>query len=83
MGHEKLFGHENQLNQSHSLSIGDYVFIVGGCTVGGSNFSGSAMPFLGKAIRNTEKLDLVAVEPSACPTLTKGKYAYDLEIQGK
>ncbi len=51
--------------------------VVVGCTGGGSNFSGIAFPFIGHGLRGGEKSRIVAVEPSACPSLTRGKYAYD------
>ena len=57
----------------------DYPDILVGCTGGGSNFSGLVFPFLGKKFR--EKRMLIACEPKSCPTLTKGKFAYDLETQ--
>jgi tryptophan synthase beta chain len=55
---------------------GDYPDVVVGCHGGGSNFAGIAFPFIadkaaGKAVR------VVAIEPSSCPTLTKGVYAFD------
>ncbi|ACL72677.1 TrpB-like pyridoxal phosphate-dependent enzyme [Thioalkalivibrio sulfidiphilus] len=56
---------------------GDYPDIVIAPTGGGSNFGGITFPFLGEQLRGGRKIDLVAVEPSACPTLTRGKYAYD------
>ncbi|MCU0518137.1 MAG: TrpB-like pyridoxal phosphate-dependent enzyme [Oscillatoria sp. Prado101] len=57
---------------------GDYPDIIIGCTGGGSNFAGIAFPFLGAQLRGeVSPLRFVAVEPAACPTLTKGKYAYD------
>lgn len=55
----------------------DYPDIVIGCTGGGSNFAGIAFPFLGEKFRNGQDVDIIAVEPANCPTLTKGKYAYD------
>jgi tryptophan synthase beta chain len=55
----------------------DYPDVVVGCTGGGSNFAGIAFPFLGENLRGGGKVEFVAVEPAACPTLTKGKYAYD------
>ncbi len=55
----------------------DYPDIVIGCTGGGSNFAGIASPFLGEKLRTSQSLKVIAVEPSNCPTLTKGKYAYD------
>ena len=56
---------------------GDYPDIIVGCTGGGSNFAGIAFPFLGIQLRGGKKVRIVAVEPAACPTLTRGKYAYD------
>ncbi|MBR8835259.1 MAG: TrpB-like pyridoxal phosphate-dependent enzyme [Stigonema ocellatum SAG 48.90 = DSM 106950] len=57
---------------------GDYPDIIIGCTGGGSNFAGIAFPFLGAKLRGEQNnVKFVAVEPAACPTLTKGKYAYD------
>lgn len=57
---------------------GDYPDIIVGCTGGGSNFAGIAFPFMGKKLRGEgADIKFVATEPAACPTLTKGKYAYD------
>ncbi|MEE4376724.1 MAG: TrpB-like pyridoxal phosphate-dependent enzyme [Candidatus Competibacteraceae bacterium] len=56
---------------------GDYPDVIVGCTGGGSNFAGIAFPFLGEQLRGGRKIRIVAVEPSACPTLTRGRYAYD------
>ncbi len=61
---------------------GDYPDVIVGCTGGGSNFSGIAFPFLGAQLRGGKKVRLVAVEPSACPSLTRGKYAYDFGDTG-
>lgn len=47
------------------------------CTGGGSNFAGIVFPFLGSALRGGPSIRAVAVEPAACPTLTKGRFAYD------
>lgn len=55
----------------------DYPDVIVGCTGGGSNFAGIAFPFLGEQLRGGRKVRIVAVEPSACPSLTRGKYAYD------
>ena len=55
----------------------DYPEVVIGCTGGGSNFAGLTFPFLGEQFRGGERVDVIAVEPANCPTLTKGKYAYD------
>jgi tryptophan synthase beta chain len=56
---------------------GDYPDMVIGCTGGGSNFAGLAFPFLGRQLREGGNIQFIAVEPSACPTLTKGLFAYD------
>jgi tryptophan synthase beta chain len=58
-------------------AAGDDPDIVIGCTGGGSNFAGLAFPFLGLQLRGGRKRRFIAVEPSACPSLTRGKYAYD------
>ena len=55
----------------------DYPDIVIGCTGGGSNFAGIAFPFIGEKLRGGKDVSIIAVEPANCPTLTKGKYAYD------
>ena len=57
--------------------IDEYPDIVIGCNGGGSNFSGCAFPFLHDKLKNGAKTEFVAVEPAACPKLTKGKFAYD------
>jgi tryptophan synthase beta chain len=56
---------------------GDYPDVIVGCTGGGSNFSGIAFPFIGANLRGERSTRIVAVEPAACPSLTRGKYAYD------
>lgn len=55
----------------------DYPDVVIGCTGGGSNFAGIAFPFIGRKLRGEQDVDIVAVEPANCPTLTRGRYAYD------
>ena len=61
---------------------GDYPDVIVGCTGGGSNFAGIVFPFLGEQLRGGKKVDIVAIEPAACPSLTKGKYAYDFGDTG-
>ncbi|KPF98970.1 tryptophan synthase subunit beta [Rhodopseudomonas sp. AAP120] len=56
---------------------GDDPDVVIGCAGGGSNFAGLAFPFLGLQLRGGRKRRIIAVEPAACPTLTRGTYAYD------
>ncbi len=60
----------------------DYPDVIVGCTGGGSNFSGIVFPFLGEQLRGGKKVNIVAIEPAACPSLTKGKYAYDFGDTG-
>ena len=57
--------------------IDEYPDVVIGCNGGGSNFSGCSFPFLHDKLKNGSKTEFIAVEPSACPKLTKGKFAYD------
>ncbi len=47
------------------------------CVGGGSNFGGSLFPFLKEKIKGNTDTEFIAVEPSACPTLTQGEYSYD------
>jgi len=54
-----------------------YPDVVVGCTGGGSNFAGISFPFIGAGLRGGAKPRIVAVEPAACPSLTRGHYAYD------
>ncbi|HIB19893.1 MAG: Tryptophan synthase beta chain [Alphaproteobacteria bacterium MarineAlpha9_Bin6] len=61
---------------------GNWPDILIGCTGGGSNFSGLVNPFLGKQLNGGPKIRVIAVEPAACPSLTKGKYAYDFGDTG-
>jgi tryptophan synthase beta chain len=61
---------------------GDYPDIVIGCAGGGSNFAGIAFPFLGRKIREGLDTRVVAVEPASCPTMTRGRFAYDFGDTG-
>jgi tryptophan synthase beta chain len=56
---------------------GEYPDMVIGCIGGGSNFSGFVFPFLHQNFTAGKKTRVIAVEPTACPTLTKGKYTFD------
>ena len=51
--------------------------VIVGCTGGGSNFAGITFPFIGDGLRGGAKPRIVAVEPAACPSLTRGRFAYD------
>ena len=77
--HQTVVGQE-ALEQMHMA--GNYPDILVGCTGGGSNFAGMVNPFLGRQLRGGPKVRIVAVEPAACPSLTRGKYAYDFGDTG-
>ena len=72
--HQTVIGQEAKLQLEKA---GEYPDVVFGCCGGGSNFAGLAFPFLYDKLTAGKKVRLVAVEPEACPTLTKGKFAYD------
>jgi len=61
---------------------GDYPDVIVGCTGGGSNFAGITFPFIGRKLRGEADVRIVAVEPAACPSLTRGRYAYDFGDTG-
>jgi len=56
--------------------VNDYPDVILGCHGGGSNFAGLAFPFIRDKI-NGREIEIIAVEPSSCPTLTQGKLEYD------
>ena len=56
---------------------GDYPDVVFGCAGGGSNFAGTVFPLIGRKLKGGGDIRIVACEPTACPTLTRGVYAYD------
>ncbi len=56
---------------------GEYPDVVIGCVGGGSNFSGLAFPFLHKNLTEGKQTRFIAVEPTSCPSLTRGPYRYD------
>ena len=72
--HQTVIG-EEALEQMELA--GEYPDVVIGCVGGGSNFSGIAFPFLREKFVHGRDARFVAVEPAACPTLTRGTYAYD------
>jgi tryptophan synthase beta chain len=61
---------------------GDEPDVIIGCTGGGSNFAGLTMPYLGRKIKGQCQARVIAVEPAACPSLTKGKFTYDFGDTG-
>ena len=71
--HQTVIGLEAQKQMA---SIGEYPDIIAGCVGGGSNFAGLSFPFIRDKI-NGRDIEIYAVEPTACPTLTRGPYVYD------
>jgi len=72
--HQSVVGEEALMQMDMA---GEYPDIVIGCVGGGSNFSGIAYPFLRENLKNGGNTRLLAVEPTATPSLTKGLYAFD------
>jgi tryptophan synthase beta chain len=73
--HQTIIGQEAQQQLAMEEAYPDVVI---GCVGGGTNFAGLSFPFAGdKMTGKHPETDIVAVEPAACPTLTKGLYAYD------
>ncbi|NOZ31624.1 MAG: TrpB-like pyridoxal phosphate-dependent enzyme [Alphaproteobacteria bacterium] len=60
----------------------DYPDIIIGCAGGGSNFAGLGFPFVGAKLRGGPAPTVIAVEPAACPSLTRGTFAYDFGDTG-
>ena len=73
MLHQTIIGLEAK---KQLAKIGEYPDAIIGCAGGGSNFAGLAFPFVPDKI-NGKKVDINPVEPAACPTLTRGPFAYD------
>ena len=77
--HQTIVGIESM----EQMAMADaYPDVIIGCTGGGSNFAGITFPFIGAGLRGGPKPRIVAVEPAACPSLTRGKYAYDFGDTG-
>ncbi len=72
--HQTVIG-EEALKQMEIA--GEYPDVVLGCVGGGSNYAGLAFPFLREQLTNGKEARFVAAESTACPTMTKGAYAYD------
>ena len=72
--HQTVIGQESIRQMELAGEEPDTIF---GCAGGGSNFAGIAFPFIQKKITEGKKYRIVAVEPSACPSLTAGELRYD------
>jgi tryptophan synthase beta chain len=73
MLHQTIIGLEAQKQME---KIGEYPDIVIGCAGGGSNFAGLALPYILDKIHG-KQVQVIAVEPASCPTMTKGPFVYD------
>ena len=77
LNHVMLHQTVNGLECQKQMAIaGDYPDVIIGCCGGGSNFAGCAFPFVRDKI-NGKNIDIIAVEPTSCPTMTRGPFAYD------
>jgi tryptophan synthase beta chain len=72
--HQTVIGQEALAQMAMA---GEEPDVVVACVGGGSNFGGLAFPFVRRVLRDGAKTRFVAAEPAACPTLTRGVYAYD------
>ena len=78
LGHVCL--HQTVIGQESIRQLelaGEYPDVVIGCVGGGSNFAGIAYPFIREKLRAGKNTRFIGAEPAACPTLTRGVYAYD------
>jgi len=77
LNHVMLHQTVNGLECQKQMALaGDYPDVIIGCAGGGSNFAGLAFPFVRDKI-NGKDIDIIAVEPTSCPTMTRGPFAYD------
>jgi tryptophan synthase beta chain len=72
--HQTVIGQEAAAQMAIA---GEQPDVVIGCVGGGSNFAGLAFPFVREVLRGNTRMRFLAVEPAACPTLTRGVYRYD------
>jgi tryptophan synthase beta chain len=72
--HQTVIGEEALLQMADAGETPD---VLVGCTGGGSNFAGLSFPFLREKLAGRMDPRILAVEPAACPSLTRGRYAYD------
>ncbi|MFQ5861433.1 MAG: TrpB-like pyridoxal phosphate-dependent enzyme, partial [Dehalococcoidia bacterium] len=72
--HQTVIGQESKLQMEKA---GVYPDLVIGCVGGGSSFAGIALPFLRDRLKEGKRVQFIAVEPEACPSITRGSYTYD------
>ena len=78
--HQTVLGQEAKKQMELA---GEYPDVVIGCVGGGSNFAGLSYPFMQDRLAGKKQTRFVACEPAACPTLTKGRFAYDFGDTGQ
>ena len=78
--HQSIIGLETQ---TALRKYGIRPDIIIGCAGGGSNLGGLISPFMGEKLRGEADYRIIAVEPASCPSLTRGKFAYDFCDTGK
>lgn len=78
--HQSIIGQETKMACD---KFGIRPDIIIGCVGGGSNFGGLIAPFIGDKIQGKNDVRIIGVEPASCPSLTRGKYAYDFGDTGK
>ncbi|MBS5281617.1 MAG: TrpB-like pyridoxal phosphate-dependent enzyme [Butyricicoccus pullicaecorum] len=78
--HQSIIGLESKIAMEQ---LDEYPDIVIGCAGGGSNLGGLIAPFMADKITGKSNPRIIAVEPASCPSLTRGKYAYDFCDTGK
>ena len=72
--------HQSIIGQECKIALDKYGVqpdLIIGCAGGGSNLGGLISPFMGEKLEGKNNIDFLAVEPASCPSLTRGKYAYD------
>ena len=72
--------HQSIIGQECKIALEKYGVqpdLIIGCAGGGSNLGGLISPFMGEKLEGKNNIDFLAVEPASCPSLTRGKYAYD------
>ena len=72
--HQTVIGEETLLQMEMA---GEYPDVIVACTGGGSNFGGFAFPFVRENLKNGKKTTIIAAEPAASPSLTRGTYTFD------
>jgi len=78
--------HQSIIGQETKIACEKYDIrpdIIIGCVGGGSNFGGLIAPFISEKIQGKSNVRIIGVEPASCPSLTRGKYAYDFGDTGR